>query len=823
MIRKLLTTLVTGLIPYCLWSQVTVPVYTEFNKGDSVETAFKLISGELQKSAAFTFQLQSPTAFAGRGILLLKTNKAQQYRIDFPDKLKTYGPEGIYIKGTNQSVTIIANTGLGLREAVYKYLEQTGFRYFMPGDIWKVVPSLQSPYKNYTVLIRPDYEYREIANGHGYGNSEKLAKDFNSWAEYNQMGGAFRVATGHAYESIVQDHADLFKAHPEYFAKPVKAGTLPDEFKFNVANRDLVNFLAQDAVKRFEANVKSGYSSCMVSMEPSDGGGYGDLPELKPFGGPSDQVFYLTNYVARELRRKYPEAWVGGYAYNNHMLPPRFKLEPNVFVEITNGFNRTQYTTVDLLKLWKAKATKTGIYDYLGVFEWTYDMPGQVPAAKPAIMKKALKEYYDNGARVFQGESTMGWVNRGPGQYILSKLFWNLNANTDSLLEDFYNTAFGPAAPHIKKLYSTWEKYTLKVPLANDLADWITLVNNATAVTRVPAIQARIDAIKKYLIYLVWYTELKQAPTMDNLMRIMRYAYRSYDDAQFATLPILASLPFYSGHPGIGWYDKDQPWRADKRPYTNSDLQDDYNKIQQTVKKSAGVIYYSADAPYVPLQDVYKIPAKQYNTTPHSSWYNTEYIFQIGKKQADNYFEIKSDFITPPPNERPVKITVFQAKATQSGQDEMPVTVFYQSVKNKIERLSLASLAPGDYRLKVEDQGKMFSLSFSPTVNHSMIASMEKGVTLTSLLSLNTFYFYVPPGVTVFQIAKSNGFMLQSPSGRVINKTTITEETFAVNVQGGESGIWTISNQGGFLALNGIPPFLGDHPSTMLVPAYLKK
>jgi hypothetical protein len=48
-----------------------------------------------------------------------------------------------------------------------------GFRYLLPGEIWEQIPSLKSIFRKTEILTKPDYNWRSIANGHGYGGSKK--------------------------------------------------------------------------------------------------------------------------------------------------------------------------------------------------------------------------------------------------------------------------------------------------------------------------------------------------------------------------------------------------------------------------------------------------------------------------------------------------------------------------------------------------------------------------------------------------------------------------------------------------------------------------
>ena len=230
--------------------------------------------------------------------------------------------------------------------------------YFLPGETWQIIPSISSPFIKYEKLTQPLFEFRSLANGHGYYRNKKVENNFNFWAKANQMGGSFPIRVGHSYQTIVSNNAESFKQHPEYFAGKVAKGTLPVTGKFNVANKQLVDLVVNDAKQRLAVFKKTGQFMNMVSMEPSDGSGFCTTPECLKIGNSSDQVFYLTNTVAKAIQKDYPGIWVGNLAYNEHIEPTKFDLEPNVFVMVTNGFNRTKYTTNELLEKWNKKAKK---------------------------------------------------------------------------------------------------------------------------------------------------------------------------------------------------------------------------------------------------------------------------------------------------------------------------------------------------------------------------------------------------------------------------------------------------------------------------------
>jgi hypothetical protein len=560
-------------------------------------------------------------------------------------------------------------------------------------------------------------------------------------------------------------------------------------------------------------------------MEPSDGGGACSTPECLAIGTPSDQAFYLTNMVARAMQKKYPGVWVGTYAYNEHIIPTKYKLEPNVFVMITNGFNNSKYTTKELMEMWGKKASRIGIYEYLSVYEWDLDLPGQPAAGNFNYLQSSVKRYYQNGARAYQGESVMGWVNRGPGQYLLSKLLWNINVNVDSTMKDFFEKGFENTAPLISKLYVSWQTYKHGLPQDNDMADWLRIVDEASRTARSAAVRKRIDYIKMYMNYLVMYRDLKTNTTEQNMIRILSYAFRSFEQTAFATLPTMVSLPNRMGFAGWGWYDyDDQKWKQDKRPYTAAEMEETFQTALRTIKKEEGVTRFPYATSFVKLDQVTKLPKTEYLLRGHAIWDRTEYIIRINKKGDQNYIEMHSGFSAQPPVEKDVEIRIFALKpGVTNYEDEKPNLVIRQHKKDVVEKFSLASLEPGTYKLFIDDRRKLFVLNFSTPIDYSIVLNADFKLNTTSSAGLNYFYFFVPKGVKKFHVTKNTVLELISPTSRVIDKQNNKEESFFVEVQPGEEGIWRIVQQAGTLYMEGIPPYLGDLPTRMLVPSYLKK
>jgi len=266
---------------------------------------------------------------------------------------------------------------------------------------------------------------------------------------------------------------------------------------------------------------------------------------------------------------------------------------------------------------------------------------------------------------------------------------------------------------------------------------------------------------------MVLFRNLKRSATEDNYVKIVTFANKTFETAAFATLPTMVSIGNYSGFKNRGWYDApDQPWKKDKQPYTETELERFFQDDLRSVKRIEGVRSFAAANSFVKLTDIFKLPVKDYQLSGNGYWGNTEYIIQVEKKSTNNFFELTSGYAANPAVDRDVKLAVY--KLDDTGK-ENPVFSFSQSKKVEKEKVSLAALSPGYYRVRVTDEQKMFVLKFSPGINYSITIRPQEKLLTSTVASYNIFYLYVPAGVKNFKISKTISLLLVTPTEKIIN------------------------------------------------------
>ena len=78
------------------------------------------------------------------------------------------GTQGFIIKSENaHSVKIIANTSDALSYGLYHYLELLGFRFYMPGENWTIIPELNTIIKSVDKEVVPAFSLRNFFGSFG--------------------------------------------------------------------------------------------------------------------------------------------------------------------------------------------------------------------------------------------------------------------------------------------------------------------------------------------------------------------------------------------------------------------------------------------------------------------------------------------------------------------------------------------------------------------------------------------------------------------------------------------------------------------------------
>ncbi|NQU10697.1 DUF4838 domain-containing protein [bacterium] len=487
------------------------------------------------------------------------------------------GKEAFAIRTETDRIKLLGATARAVPHAVSRFLENIGCRWFFQGPAWEVVPRVSTLTFSINETDRPEALIRYL--GHPLGESfEKSDPDagaeLRAWWRHNRAGKSFQTSVGHCWPEIIQRFKPEFDAHPEYFAlvKGVRQGG-----QLCVSNPEVIRLGIQYAREWFDKRPDAD----MVGVGPADGGGYctcSDCTARWPNFG--DQAFYFANAVATALQESHPGKFVGIYAYNWHCDPPSFKLEPNVYVELTTALLlNTKYGFDELLVRWPKQCRFVGLYDYWAVYDWIRDRLPSGRTGNTKYVAEKLPFYLQQGACGVSAESGNSWGSQGLGYYLGARVLWNSKTDTEALKQEFYAKAFGPAAAAMQTYY---ERVDLgNKPLVGPTFYRLCLDDLAKAEAAArghPDLLARITQLKQYhvFVYLLGKTHqqgVDLAARRKYALEMLKWNYRIRNTYMtfwsFFADQTTRQLAKEFEEPSWWWWKMHSERKADTIPYRN--------------------------------------------------------------------------------------------------------------------------------------------------------------------------------------------------------------------------------------------------------------
>ena len=220
--------------------------------------------------------------------------------------------------------------------AVCGFLTRLGARWYRPGELGEVLPSLKTiELPKLDETVRPDFRLRQFNFRFGVVGPETAL-----WTMRLGMRNDERLQIAHGMATMT-NRDEVFAKHPEWFAiyggkRDFRSGDSKCQLCYS--NDELF----RETLRWARAQLDT-YHFETVSIMPPDG--YTaicqcekckgkDSPERNERGLLSDYVWDFVNRVAKELAKTHPKAKVLNCAYGVYTLPPLKidKLEPNVQV-----------------------------------------------------------------------------------------------------------------------------------------------------------------------------------------------------------------------------------------------------------------------------------------------------------------------------------------------------------------------------------------------------------------------------------------------------------------------------------------------------------
>jgi hypothetical protein len=410
-------------------------------------------------------------------------------------------PQGLVVAGDDGSGDPWSKkTRAGSLLAVYVLLDDyLGVRWFWPGPFGEHVPrapTVEIPSLN--LRATPKLSIRWIGMGYSNYHLPSFREAARKWARRSRLAWTRSAVFGHSWSSEFKED---FSRHPEWFAlvkgkrrPPQMCSTHPEVIErmvervlkgktriVNISPSDGAGFCECDEQTKSEIHKKLGLPSC-TSLDVPGPLSYDNKTPLL-----SDRIFTYANEIARRVRLRDPDKTVGMHAYTFYNRPPRKikRLEPNIYISFVfqSAGHRDAAALAEWresVKDWKRLGAKLIMREGWGN-HYYLDLPflhyNQIIANFTEAYTLGFEGSYGDGSKCF--------ATQAPNYWAITKMMWDPERKTTTLMDDFFRDAYGPVANEMRAFFETYNKSlnenwakrrrlvdTNKIAYANIISSW---------------------------------------------------------------------------------------------------------------------------------------------------------------------------------------------------------------------------------------------------------------------------------------------------------------------------------------------------------------
>jgi hypothetical protein len=428
----------------------------------------------------------------------------------------------------------------GLCFGVYQYIHQSGFRFYQPGSVWEIIPSLSSAYTKIDSTYSASFKYNSwfISGGHNkwamdnnnsYGWDTYFGENGHIWALYqrrNGMTGEYRFA-GHRADILTGSSLSTWQNNPCYVAsynnsRAVNSQSVPD-VNSTVAMQLWSSIIEQKYIA-YRNNILGNvnlyvnqyrnfnYSNYHVGIEVPDGAHWGNTKDnlgcsTNNYPKESDQNFTLANFTAQKIGSRYPNLHFQLYAYSAHADIPSSNIQLNekLDVQLIPAVYQNISSTNGLRNRWYNRTKNISEYNYLNLSDWS----GETPSLYLNDFKQTLQIAKDKKSQGLIWEASPAKFASLP--YLLAaNLNLKDNIAVENTLQEFCDNMFAGAGKTIYQLLQLWTDNNI---LAGGVSNryrlplYFQMVSDAEQkIMQEPEIvKERLRELKAYLHYMALY------------------------------------------------------------------------------------------------------------------------------------------------------------------------------------------------------------------------------------------------------------------------------------------------------------------------------
>ncbi len=428
----------------------------------------------------------------------------------------------------------------GLCFGIYQYLHQLGYRFYQPGSVWEIIPSLQSAFNKTDTVYTSNFKYNSwaISGGHNrwvmdnsnsYGWDTYFGENGHNWALYqrrNGMMGAYRF-TGHRGDIMTGSYLTTLQNNPCFVAshdssRQATANSVPDVN--NVAAMQLWAGTLEQKYVQYRNTILGNttlyvnqyrnfnYSNFNIGIEVPDAAQWGNTKDNSgctntDYAKESDQHFTLANFTTQKISANFPGLRSQLYAYSTHADVPSANIQINekIDIQLVPAVYQNITSTNGLRNRWYNRTKNISEYNYLNLSGWS----GETPAFSLYDFKHTLQIAKDKNSQGLMWEASPAKFASLPF-LLAANQYLKENITVDNTLKEFCDKMFGAGGKDILSLLQLWTDNNI---LAGGISNrykfplYFHMINNVEQkILQEPEIvKERLRELKAYLHYMVLY------------------------------------------------------------------------------------------------------------------------------------------------------------------------------------------------------------------------------------------------------------------------------------------------------------------------------
>lgn len=700
-------------------------------------------------------------------------------------------------------LTISSVSAEGLMFGIYKHLRLLGFKFYLPDDLYTIIPTIQNPFGTKKDII--DQPFVQIRNfvgtgGFGTGNSDtdkSVERSWNLWKLRNGFGAAYHLS-GHRGEDFILSNKETLKKNPAWLAKPLSGDDQKDMIiKLNYFNKQALDFYTDWTIQPFtrkDYKLPPKNVSDFQSIEPSDGGNFiNEFTTGKKLPSPSNQVYAAANLAAQKLDKlfpNHPNIGVNVYAYSSHAEPPTFPLHPRVFVQLVPYQFQNVAFGPSFIRLWSEKVKRFGIYDYLNYADAQYDLPGGITLEETMLR---LIHSIKSGSEGTTYETSYSKFATGVPLWVIGRYLTDGDADWKKNLDQFSKDLYQGGAPFIKELFSL---FYLKGSFTPDqLWNASDLLTKASIVKGDKVYNDRIAELKQYLyfIHLVFQSRNEQVGSFaDRQLPLLQYAWKLYETRIIHSYRIMqlvcyAFLNWNSSDPKykeyhqihLDWFPESErsktTWSKLSQNFSPQEVEKNFQLIKSRYSKTEDRASFTMNEVWKAVNEAGYKPKK-------------EFVFS-GNYSLRTHFNIAATKTTRVKIRYKLTSTTENARITLSGIDQNYTTATAYMLTEKEKEFSFTIPAGENYffvhaadyvsyRMQVTIDDGLIYFSGSPRMIMAFYKKFgDEDPAYTYDPGYFPSYFFMPANSTsLLYKVQLNNLAILSPSGKTYPSRVLVQE-----------------------------------------------